>query len=156
VLGQWVQAEGAIYDMWDENRHVVSSLPPMQRFPAIGIDYGTASVFAALALDLGDDGGLYLTKEFRYDAKAAGRQLTDVEYLERINGWRGPLRPDLMVVDPSASSFITEMISSGMATTKGDNSVLDGIRLMSSSWPRTGPRCTSRTVDVSIHDMQTS
>jgi PBSX family phage terminase large subunit len=132
ILGEWVQAEGAVFDMWDEDRHVVQELPEMQRWPAIGIDYGTANVFAALQLGLGVDGVLYLAKEWRYDAKKAARQLTDVEYLERVNGWRGPVRPDLMIVDPSASSFITEMIASGISTTKGDNAVLDGIRLVSS------------------------
>jgi PBSX family phage terminase large subunit len=134
VLGEWVQAEGSIYDMWDEDRHVVDELPPMTFIPAIGVDYGTANVFAALALGLGVDGRLYATSEYRYEAKVVGRQLTDAQYVAKLKLWRDQERidPQFVVVDPSASSFITELLFDGWTPTKGDNAVLDGIRLISS------------------------
>jgi PBSX family phage terminase large subunit len=134
VLGEWVQAEGAIFDSWDEDRMVVSTLPRIIRYPAIGIDYGTAGVFAALALGVGEDGRLYFTTEYRHNAKKVMKQLTDPEFAERVTGWRDAhgFRPDYVVVDPSASSFIQQLTWSGISATKGDNSVLDGIRLVSS------------------------
>lgn len=132
VLGEWVLAEGAVYDMWDEERHVVSGLPRVQRSLALGVDYGTANVFAALMLGLGEDGCLYLTREWRWDARAQARQLTDVEYVERLKGWMGVERPELVTVDPSASSLITQLLFAQVGATKGDNAVLDGIRVVSS------------------------
>lgn len=136
ILGEWVQAEGAVYDMWDEDRHVVSSLPAIDRWLANGVDYGTANVFSSLLLGLGDDGCLYLAREWRYDAKRSMRQLTDAEYSTRVRGWldTGPSRGrvDQWIVDPSASSFITQLTWDGVATIKGDNAVLDGIRVVSS------------------------
>ncbi len=132
ILGEWVQAEGAIFDMWDEDRHVVSELPAIDRWLAVGVDYGTANVFAALMLGLGSDGRLYFTREYRHDAKAVRRQLTDSDYSERMRAWMKPINPDYVIVDPSASSFITQLTWDGVATVKGDNAVLDGIRVVSS------------------------
>lgn len=43
VLGAWVMAEGAIFDMFDEDRHVVDELPLMEKWLAVGVDYGTAN-----------------------------------------------------------------------------------------------------------------
>ncbi len=136
ILGEWVQAEGAVYDMWDPDRHVVSELPAMSRWIAAGVDYGTANVFAAVMLGLGVDGNLYVTDEWRWEAKTQYRQLTDVEYVERLKGWMdaaiGGRRPDFIVVDPSASSLITQLIHDRISATKGDNEVLDGIRVVAS------------------------
>ncbi len=132
ILGEWVMAEGAVYDMWDPDRHVVSELPRITRWLACGVDYGTANVFAALMLGRGDDGSLYFTNEWRWEAKKQFRQLTDVEYVDRIKGWMGGIRPDFVVVDPSASSLITQLLHDRISAIKGDNEVLDGIRLVSS------------------------
>jgi PBSX family phage terminase large subunit len=133
ILGQWVQAEGAIYDMWDPDRHVVSALPAIRRRLAVGVDYATSSVFAALGLGIGQDGVLYLTNEYRYDAKAQGRQKTDAQYWGSLKQWvdTEDIEPQFWVVDPSAASFINEMYYDGTTAYKGDNAVIDGIRLLS-------------------------
>jgi PBSX family phage terminase large subunit len=139
VEGRWVQAEGAVYDMWDEDRHVVDLLPRIDRWIALGVDYGTTNPFAGLLLGLGADGGLYLTNEYRYDSKAARRSLTDHEYSERLRGWLARIphphapkvvgvQPEWTVVDPSAASFVQQLYRDGLVPTLANNSVLDGIR----------------------------
>ncbi|MCI0685853.1 MAG: terminase family protein, partial [Sporichthyaceae bacterium] len=142
ILGQWCLAEGAIYDMWDPARHVVDELPAIARWIGLGVDYGTVNPFAALVLGLGVDNRLYLTNEWRYDSRLAHRQLTDVEYSQRLRGWLDELpvpgtsltgvRPEWTVVDPSAASFVTQLYRDGLTPTLADNSVLDGIRTVSS------------------------
>jgi PBSX family phage terminase large subunit len=143
VLGQWVQAEGAIYDMWDEDRHVVDILPRIDRWVALGIDYGTTNPFAALLLGLGADRRLYLTNEWRYDSKLARRSLTDHEYSERLRGWLARIphphapsvqgvRPEWTCIDPSAASFVQQLYRDGLAPTLANNSVIDGIRQVGS------------------------
>jgi PBSX family phage terminase large subunit len=149
ILGEWVSAEGAVYDMWDPQVHVVDELPPIVRWLGVGIDYGTTNPFSALLLGLGADGVLYLVNEWRYDARAAHRQLTDVEYSERVRGWltRVPIpgagargngsvltgvHPEYVVVDPSAASFRVQLHKDGVTNIPADNEVLDGIRMMSS------------------------
>lgn len=132
ILGEWCLAEGAVFDMWDEDRHVVDELPAMDRWLAVGIDYGTVNPFAALLLGVGSPEPdpsrpagvtrrLYLVDEWRYDSRTALRQLTDSEYAGNVHRWlreierpgeqganRG-VSPEWWVVDPSAASFKTQL-----------------------------------------------
>ncbi|HEY9476257.1 MAG TPA: PBSX family phage terminase large subunit [Mycobacteriales bacterium] len=132
ISGEWVQAEGAVYDCWDPDRHVVDILPTIIRWIGLGVDYGTSNPFAALLLGLGVDGRLYLTREWRYNGRASHRQLTDVEYSARLREWLAPVRPEWTCVDPSAASFITQLYRDGLTPTAAANSVLDGIRQVAS------------------------
>jgi len=143
ILGNWVQAEGAVFDMWDEDRHVIPVLPEIHRWISIGIDYGTRNATAALILGAGRDGRLYLTHEWRHDPAIARRQLTDRGLSRELRRWLGALEvpgttgltglaPEWTVVDPSARSLRLQLIEDGMTSAAADNSVLDGIRLMSS------------------------
>ncbi|WP_226899026.1 terminase large subunit domain-containing protein [Nonomuraea phyllanthi] len=142
VLGLWVQAEGAVYDCFDDDLHVVDILPTITRWISLGIDYGTAAPFAGLLLGFGVDRKLYLTREYRYESKKAHRQLTDVEYSERLRTWLTEVpipgttlkgvRPEYVVVDPSALSFRVQLHNDGLTTHLANNDVLDGIRNVAS------------------------
>lgn len=143
ILGTWVQAEGAVFDMWDEDRHVVPVLPEIRRWLSLGIDYGTRNATAALILGAGCDGRLYFTHEWRHDPATARRQLTDRGLSRELRRWLGDLEvpgttglkglsPEWTVVDPSARSLRLQLHEDGMTSAAADNSVLDGIRLMSS------------------------
>ncbi|MGW6499345.1 PBSX family phage terminase large subunit [Nonomuraea angiospora] len=147
VLGEWCMAEGAVYDMFDPDRDIVDTLPLMERWIGVGVDYGTVNPFNALLVgaSVPDEHGqrrIYFASELRYDSKKERRQLTDAEYSKRLQHWlenipasHGPgtygVRPDWLVVDPSAASFITQLYHDGFAPIAGDNSVLDGIRTVS-------------------------
>ena len=142
ILGEWCLAEGAIYDMWDSTRHVVDVLPPIERWISLGVDYGTVNPFAALMLGLGTDRRLYLAHEWWWSSKAQHRQLTDVEYSAKLRDWLGGLpypgtdlvgiRPQFVVVDPSAASFLAQLHQDGLSPVLGNNDVLDGIRSVAS------------------------
>jgi PBSX family phage terminase large subunit len=135
IKGEWCLASGAVYDMWDEDRHVVDILPAIAQWIAAGVDYGTVNPFSALMLGLGDDGVLYFTREYRYDSKLQRRSLTDVEYSERFRTWLdsgGHERPSYVVVDPSAASFRVQLHQDGVTSTLGDNEVLPGLRTVAS------------------------
>jgi PBSX family phage terminase large subunit len=148
VTGEWCNAEGSIYSMFDEGRHVVDVLPVMKRWLAVGIDYGTQAPLAALVLGLGIDRRLYFVAEWYWDSAARGRQLTDSEYSAKLREFLASVRhpgsqlfgiaPERVVIDPSALSFIRQvhadrhLFPQGMSIAGADNSVLDGIRLVSS------------------------
>jgi len=135
INGEWCLAEGAVYDMWNPDRHIVDILPQITRWIGLGIDYGTTNPFAAELLGLGVDGRLYLTNEYRYDSKLSHRSKTDAEYSQAITGWLDDLQvwPEWTVVDPSAASFVQQLYRDGRVTPRlADNSVLDGIRTVSS------------------------
>jgi PBSX family phage terminase large subunit len=141
IEGLWVAAEGAVFDMWDDERHVIDILPPIQRWLTLAADYGTANPLHALLIGLGVDGCLYVTAEYRYESRKAHRQLTDAEYSQRIRDWllsvpipgsqlTGPV-PQYWVIDPSAASFVTQLRRDGVNPVGANNDVLDGIRLVS-------------------------
>jgi PBSX family phage terminase large subunit len=138
VLGEWIAAEGSIFDMWDEDRHVVDTLPEIARWVGVGVDYGQTNPFHATLLGLGRDRRLYIASEWRYDGRQQRRQLTDLEYSERMRAWLsdvpgvGAVRPSFVTVDPSAASFIAQLRRDRLTPTPANNSVLDGVRTMSS------------------------
>lgn len=142
VNAEWVAGEGAVFDFWDPVQHVVSDLPLIRRWVAAGIDYGTVNPFHAVLLGLGSDGVLYATSEWRWDSRARKRQLNDALYSKHVREWLDGVpvpgmsgtgvHPEWTVVDPSAASFWTQLHDDGLDPRKGDNSVLDGIRLLSS------------------------
>ncbi|MFI0739334.1 PBSX family phage terminase large subunit [Streptomyces sp. NPDC021100] len=135
IDGAWVIAEGAVFDMWDEQQHVVDSLPAMVRYWAAA-DYGTTNPFALLTLGLGTDGRLYVTSEWRHDSKAAHRQMTDAEYSQAVHAHLAAqqIEPEWTFVDPSAASMITQLWADGHpGVARADNDVLAGIRSVSTA-----------------------
>jgi PBSX family phage terminase large subunit len=138
VLGEWIAAEGAVFDMWDDQRHVVDTLPEIAKWIGVGVDYGQTNPFHATLLGLGRDRRLYIASEWRYDGRQQRRQLTDLEYSERLRHWLadvpgiGAVRPQFVTVDPSAASFSAQLRRDKLTPTPANNSVLDGIRTMSS------------------------
>jgi len=151
ILGEWCMAEGSVFSEWDETRNVLpfAKIPPIRRWLACGVDYGTSNPFAAHTLGIGPDldgdgSALYIPHEFRYDSRRERRQLSDVEYSERHRRWlreaqlpgvKGDLRgvaPDVIAVDPSAASYRVQLYRDGMPTRAADNEVNDSIRVASS------------------------
>jgi PBSX family phage terminase large subunit len=148
ILGAWVAAHGVIYDMFDPGKHVVDVLPVMKRWVGTGVDAGTVNPFAAEVLGLGTDRKLYIVAEWYWDSKARQRQLSDVQYSAKLREFfasvRHPgsqlhgIRPERLVVDPSAANFIRQvhndrhLFDGGVNVMGADNAVLDGIRLVSS------------------------
>ncbi|PJN40502.1 terminase [Streptomyces sp. CB02959] len=134
IDGAWVVAEGAIYDMWDEQRHVVTELPDMRRYWC-GIDYGTTNPFAGVLLGEGVDGRLYVAAEWRHDSRATHRSMTDAQYSAAVRTWLDDLgiTPEWTFIDPSAASFSTQMWQDGHpGLARASNAVADGIRSVSS------------------------
>ncbi|MEC4016086.1 PBSX family phage terminase large subunit [Streptomyces sp. H27-D2] len=140
ILGEWVAAEGAIYDAWDRDTHIVTDLPRerIHRWIALGVDYGTKNPFHAVLLGLGNDRRLYVAREWRYDSRQARHQLTDSEYSERLRDWlsdvpgMGMVHPQFVTVDPSAASFVAQLKRDKLTPTLAKNDVMDGIRTVSS------------------------
>jgi len=148
ILGQWVAAEGVVYEAWAPDRHVVSVLPKIDRWLAVGLDYGTTNPLDAILLGRGtaEDGvtRLYASSEWRHDPKVAKTRLTDAQHSQRVREWlqqcdrwdgtgQPGVRPDFMVVDPSAASFMEQLLADRVpGLTAANNEVLDGIRTVSS------------------------
>jgi PBSX family phage terminase large subunit len=157
VLGEWVAAEGAVFDMWDPDEHVVpwAELPAMQSLLGVGVDYGTTNASTGLLLGLGVDRRLYLVDEWRYDAAIAQVRLTDAQLSASFRGWLDQphlpavvdQRPRFVVVDPAAASFRLQLFNDGLRNVQtADNDVAYGIRTVASGlgggWLKVSDRCT--------------
>lgn len=129
IEGLWVLAEGAIYDMWDEKKHVIDDAPKLDH-EWVAIDYGTTNPTVFLRQGF-VNGKYYSVDEYYYDSKVAGRQKTDGEYSRDLQDFTGGKRLTV-IVDPSAASFIAQLRKDGFMVIEANNSVLDGIRWVSS------------------------
>lgn len=128
VLGEWVVADGRIYDFFDER--YVRKAPKEESITqfAISCDYGTANP-ASFGLWGLSRGTWYRLQEFYYDSRREGRQKTDAEYVDDLMRLAGGRRLRAVVVDPSAASFIEALRRKSLPVIKAVNDVVSGIRL---------------------------
>ncbi|MCE5200828.1 MAG: PBSX family phage terminase large subunit [Armatimonadota bacterium] len=106
ILGLWVAAEGAIYDMLDEDVHVADELPKMLKH-WVGVDYGTGSVTTFWLLGLGENNKLYFVDRWRWDVKEKRRQRSDPDLATDLENWLESLQvtPECIVIPADAQSF---------------------------------------------------
>lgn len=127
ILGIDCLAEGAVYDMWDEGKHVKDA-PDLAKYDwYIGIDYGTNNPCAFLMIGM-HNGNVYCAGEYYWDSLKKNKQKTDSEYADDLKTFIGNVKIKYVVIDPSALSFKVELARRGIPTRDADNSVLDGIR----------------------------
>ncbi|OOM73982.1 terminase-like family protein [Clostridium puniceum] len=132
ILGLWVMAEGAIFDMWNKlNEILESELPSGYKsfIRYIAIDYGTTNPM--VFLDVYDDGDtIWIPREYYYDSKVEQAQKTDKQYADDLVKFiEEGSYPRYIILDPSAASFKAELRSRGLRVKDADNEVSDGIRM---------------------------
>lgn len=130
ILGQWVLAEGSVYDFFDSKYHIVDAPPTYAKYYLLGIDYGTSNAFAAILVGFNDNHKpmLWAEKEYYWDSKAMGYQKTDAEYAYDLQREFGGYPIRLLYLDPSAASFQTELRRQKMPVKQANNEIVDGIR----------------------------
>lgn len=132
VLGEWVQAEGVIYDMWDK-KYVIDCPKERDYYDEViaALDYGTSTVMT-FALYGVKDGVYYLFKEYYWDAEKEKQQKTDAEYAEDFQLFANGYKVSTVYIDPSAASFRNTMRRLGVICKSAKNEVVNGIRTVSS------------------------
>lgn len=132
ILGQWVLAEGIIYDMfndsllYDKADFTNTMRSRCRRY--IAIDYGTKNPM--VFLDILDDGDtIRVDREYYWDSRAKQRQKTDAQYADDLVDFIGSEYPDFIIIDPSAASFKVVCQGKGFRVKDADNGVNDGIRV---------------------------
>ncbi len=134
VLGEWCAAEGLVYPMFSEERNIRSE-PLEQGREFLSCDYGTNNPFAlGLLQACKTENGLqmHLKAEYYHDGRKKG-QLTDSEYADALEEFvlQNSAQPEVLIVDPSAASFIAEMRKRGYRVVKAKNAVVQGIHAVS-------------------------
>lgn len=131
IEGLWVQAEGAVYDFFDAQHHVIDHAPGPATMYFVSIDYGTQNpcVFLLFGYNAGLYPNIWCEKEYYYDARAKMRQKSDYEYAQDFVKFLDGIQPEAIYIDPSASSLKVEFQRQGIKGVRDAiNDVLPGIR----------------------------
>ena len=132
IQGLWVLAEGLIYSVFGENAIVPTIERKYSRY-VISIDYGILNPMAMLLWGF-CDGVWYQVNEFYHSGRETNRQKTDQEYYEDLEQLAGDRYIDCIIIDPSATSFITLVKQKRrFRVRKANNDVLEGIQKTASA-----------------------
>lgn len=126
ILGNWAAAEGRVYDFFRKEMAQEAPRGTVER-RVISCDYGTVNP-ASFGLWCLCGGVWYRVKEFYFDSRREGRQMTDEEYADALQALSEGKHIETVIVDPSAASFMEVLRRRGFPVRKADNDVLTGIR----------------------------
>ena len=130
ILGLWAVAEGIIYDMFSEEKHVISESQSYVGRKYVSVDYGTQNATVFLLWEKNRKGQWVATKEYYYSGRDEAEQKTDGEYADDMEEFVSGIEIESIIVDPAAASFIAELKKRGFKVKKAKNDVLDGIRFV--------------------------
>ena len=137
-LGLWCMAEGAIFDFFDKDIHVVKRPPRAAEYFIAGLDYGISNAFACVVIGVStgkytqEGMCMWVEAEYYWDCKVKGRQKTNFEFANDICDFIEPYGVKQLYIDPSALSFKVEMQRKGVHVIDANNDVLPGIEKMCS------------------------
>lgn len=141
VLGQWVQAEGAVYSTWDASRMVVdddqlrewgiiegyaSRLAVLNRKVirrvVVGVDWGYTAPGALIVLAIDHDKRAYVV----YQVIRSGKL---VEWWEQqAKEIQQHFRPEAFICDPAEPAYILQFRQAGIPCVEADNDIEAGIQ----------------------------
>lgn len=138
--GEWVQAEGSIYSMWDAAVHTVKpeNLPPIERILMVGGDFGTQHPTRAYSLGIGIDPETELSTLYTLDEFAPEIDKTAGFYSAEFGKWlaavekRWDKRVEWVAWDPAAKHFRRQLFEDGIMNMSAHNAVSSGIQTLSS------------------------
>jgi len=134
IEGLWVQAEGAIYDSFDDRLHVLDYPLSRAEHYIVGVDYGTSNpcCFLLIGINRNKYPNVWVEDEYYYDSSKHQRQKTDAEYASDFKKFIEGKSVSAIYIDPSAVSFRLELQKQGVqGLIEAQNEVDDGIRLVS-------------------------
>lgn len=130
ILGLWCVAEGLVYSMFSEERHVKKEHMTGALTYVVSVDYGTVNPFSA-GLWAFDGWHSQREAEIYYDSRKKKKRVDDEEYYKMLKKLIGNRRVECIIVDPSAASFIEVIKKYNEYSVMGaNNDVLDGIRVV--------------------------
>lgn len=137
-LGLWCLAEGAIFDFFDPDIHVLSRPPCAAEYWVAGIDYGTRNAFACVLVGISTGKytqtgkRMWVEKEYYWDQAKMGRQKTSSEYAVDVYHFLEPYNTKGIYIDPSAAAFRLDLQRLNMHVIDANNDVENGISMMTS------------------------
>jgi PBSX family phage terminase large subunit len=141
-LGLWCLSEGSIFDFFDRSIHVLRKPPVAAEYYIAAIDYGSSNPFACLLIGVctgkySQTGKvLWVENEYYWNPKETQRQKTNSEFCKDVVEFLQDYNVQQLYVDPSCSSFKTELRRAGIHPIDANNEVLDGIQMTTTEMQR--------------------
>lgn len=136
ILGLRTVVEGQIYSEFTQERCVIDEIPASIEGADhyICCDYGSVNPCVFLECCMDDQGVIYVIREYRWDSRKEMQQKTDAAYVEDMIRFAGESIEceSVIVVDPSAASFILALQNAGYYVRGANNDVLTGIAKIAS------------------------
>lgn len=103
ILGKWAVAEGLIYDMFDQESHVIQEISD-DLLPEyyVSCDYGTQNATAFLLWQRRAKGDWLCIDEYYYSGREKQKQKTDSEYADDLADFLDGREIEMIILDPSA------------------------------------------------------
>ncbi len=136
IAGEWCMAEGAIFPFFDEQIHTIARAPGPAKYYIAGADIGFSNATGFVLVGFNDElsPALWVESEYYHSAKKSPGK-TDTDYCRDLYEFVNQ-RPNVtnLYIDPSAAAFKMECRrhDMGVHLVDANNSVLDGIRSLSS------------------------
>jgi phage terminase large subunit len=149
--GKAAQAEGAIYDEWDEAAHLIyaDALPGAFARYVAGIDWGYRNPGVICVFGITGDGVMYLVTQIYRTGER------DDWWLERARELRGEYPIEAFACDPSEPAYIDKFRDAGLNAVPGDNAVIPGINAVKKRLAERGLfilRDSTRFQDATLRD----
>lgn len=138
--GEFVAFEGLVYDEFDRGVHVQRRDGPWRRV-VLALDEGYTNPAVILAMGEDNDGRAHVLSEFYRRRVLQGDVVGETKRLA------DELRPDTVVVDPSAAGLVAELHSVGVYATAANNDVFPGIQGVKGRLARAGDGRPRLTID---------
>lgn len=133
ILGNWVIAEGTVFDFFDEDIHVIPYPTSQAQYYIVGIDYGTTNpcVFTLLGYNPEAYPNMWVEKEYYFDSRKEQRQKSDYDYVQDYKKFVDGIAIKHIYIDPSAASLKQEFYRNGINNViDAKNDVIPGIRFL--------------------------
>lgn len=134
IKGEWIVAEGLVYDFFQSKKDTIIKTIDMNDYNEfyVSIDYGTINPCSMGLWGVNGEGAARIRESY-FDSRKEGRQRTDEEHYQALVELIEDLPITRVIVDPSAASFIECIRRHGEFRVRpAINSVIDGIRITSS------------------------
>jgi len=143
LLGQWVAAEGIIYEAWDAAKHVQRRTEKKWKRAIIGVDDGYTNPCSVHVYLLDYDGRVHVAEE-----SYLTQQLED-QTASRLKALVDKHNAEAVIIDPSAAKLIARCENDGLPVREANNDVFGGIRICQQRLVIPGDGIPRLTVDPS-------
>lgn len=129
IMGNWISADGLVYDMFDKNINIIHKIPETEGDFYVSADFGiqNATVFLLWRREKSPKNRWICLDEWYYSGRESRRQKTVGELAGNLAEWLGDIQPRCVYIDPSASALIEECRRANFRVKSAKNNVLNGI-----------------------------